>query len=109
MTPRQFVWHLGLRGTDITAWPDEAAARAVLGRSARARAALADAMAVDPDPAPDAPGVLRNWRRHAPTPLRTGLRWTSLAMAVAAGLWLASAATPAAPDAFAIVQAGAMP
>ena len=109
MTPRQFVWHLGLHGADLKSWPDEAAARAVLRQSARARIALADVLAAEFDPAPEAPQVLQGWRRRAPTPLRTGLRCTSLAMATAAGLWLAVAAAPAAPDAFAIVQAGAMP
>ena len=109
MTPRQFIWHLGLRGADFSVWPDEAAARAVLGRSARARMALADALAADAEPPPAAPCVLIGWRRRAPRPLRTGLRWTSLALALAAGLWLATAAAPRAPDAFAIVQAGAMP
>ena len=109
MTPRQFIWHLGLHGADFSVWPDEAAARAILGRSARARTALADVLAADAEPAPAAPGVLRGWRGRAPTALRTGLRWSSFAVATAAGLWLATAASPTAPDAFAIVQAGAMP
>ena len=109
MTPRQFIWYLGLHGADFSIWPDEAGARAVLGRSARARFALADALAADTEPAPPAPCVLRGWRRRAPTALRTGLRWTSLVLAMAAGLWLATAAAPTVPDAFAVVQAGAMP
>ena len=111
MTPRQFSWLLGLHGADLSAWPDEAAARLLLRQSAVARAALADALSQDEAPAPDAPHLIAIWRyrMRGTTPFRTGLRWASLGLAVAAGLWLAGIMAPAVPDAFAIVQAGGMP
>ncbi len=111
MTPRQFAWQLGLHGSDLSAWPEQEAARALLSRSSRARTTLADALANDPEQAPSAPHVLRVWRGRMGrlTPWRIGLRWTGLAVSVAAGLWIASIVATPAPDTFAIVQAGAVP
>lgn len=113
MSPRQFNWYLGTRGANLSTWPaaDQLAAQSLVRRSASARMALADAIAQEPDSPAPALRVLCGLRSRmrASTPARTGLRWAVLLACTAAGLLLAVTMADPAPDAFTIVQAGAMP
>lgn len=114
MTARQFIWQLGRRGADLALWPasQQAAARVLIAGSATARAAFADAIEREQVPVENCSarvmaGVRR--RMRASTPGRSIVRWLCLTLCLATGFWAASLLTEAAPDAWAIVHAGAMP
>ena len=95
MTRRRLEWLVRARGTDLAAWPeaDRRAALALLRRSRVARQVLADALAVEDAPEPDAAALCRMKRvvRHALAPrpvVVRGIGWSALAACAAAGLYL---------------------
>jgi hypothetical protein len=95
MTRRRLEWLVRARGTDLAAWPEaeRRAALALLRRSRVARQVLADALAVEDAPEPDAAALCRMKRvvRHALAPrpvVVRGIGWSALAACVAAGLYL---------------------
>lgn len=113
MTLRRLEWLLRSLGPGVADWPerDRQAALALLRRSARARSALADALALEDAPASDPvllcrmQARLRAWVMPA-SPAAAGMRWGALAACALAGLWLGvSLDADPAPDLFAAVQA----
>jgi hypothetical protein len=131
MTPRRFARLLDTYGPDQDRWPavDRAAARDLLAGSADARAALAEARALDaqlarglPVPAPEALARLQDGvaRRIARLPLparpdpwdrvRVLLRpaapvgWGAVAAMATCAVWLSVGAAPSAGDPLAPLQ-----
>jgi hypothetical protein len=112
MTCRRLEWLLRARGTEIAAWPqaERAAALALLRRSRAARQALADAVALEDAPEPDAAALWRMQQcfRLAMTPAPVvvrGIGWSALAACVAAGLYLGVGVTePDGQDLFSDAQ-----
>lgn len=105
MTARRFDWTLRSRGTRLAAWPgaEREAALRLLRRSAAARSALADALALEdgPEPDPVALGRMQGTVRHAllpASPVLRGIRWGAIAACVAAGLYLGVPALDLVPD-----------
>ena len=95
MTPRRLDWTLRSRGTLLSAWPDteRQAALRLLRHSRTARDMLADALATEDGPLPDAAAVSRIQGRvrralTPPAPVLRGMRWGAVAACLAAGLYL---------------------
>ncbi len=107
LLPRRLDWALRTRGTDLSRWPEDErqAAFGLLRRSDTARTLLADALASDPAPEPDADDMaaarrLRARLAHAlrpSPPVWRGARWGALAASAAAGLYIGL--LPIEPDA----------
>jgi hypothetical protein len=95
MNLRRFGWALRARGPEVAAWPerDRAAAVCLLRCDAAARTLLAEALAAEDAPAPDAAALDRVTcpvrRALAPlSPFMRGIRWGAFAACLGAGLYL---------------------